>query len=128
MLFMEFRKFLGNRIKEVRLKKGYTRGRLSELCGIHEQALAKYENGSTIPTAENLKKLVHAFDVSADFFLFEYSNMDGIPKIQKAELYEKYLILEQLNDEELKGVLTLLDALIIKSQFEKALKPSKVAS
>jgi transcriptional regulator with XRE-family HTH domain len=126
--FMTINKFFGDRLKTVRLERGYTRGKLSELCGIHEQALMKYEKGQSLPAVENLKKLSTALEVSADYFIYPHANMDGIPRISQPELYQRYLILEELKEEDLRATLTFLDALIIKNQFEKALQPSQIVS
>ena len=121
IFLMKINKFFGERLHKARLARGYTRAKLSQLCGIHEQALMKYEKGQSVPAVENLKKLSVALDVSADYFIYPHADMEGIPKIKNAALYERYLVLEKLEEEDLNATLTLLDALILKSQFKKAL-------
>ena len=83
---MDFNTFFAERLKSARNTRGLTLNRLAELSGIHEKALFKYERGIVVPNAENLKKLATALDCSADFFLFEYSNLDDIPKLKDHSL------------------------------------------
>lgn len=115
--------FFGQRLKEARLARGYTRSHLSQLSGIHEQVLMKYEKGQSLPAVENFKKVADALDVSADYFLYPHAKMHGIPRVENAELYARYLVLEKLGEEDQKAAMTLLDALIIKNQFKQALTP-----
>jgi transcriptional regulator with XRE-family HTH domain len=116
---MDIKMFFGKRLTEARLAKGYTRARLSELAGIHEQVLLKYEKGQSLPAVENFKKLTDALEVSADYFLYPAAKMDGIPKINDPTLYERYFILESLSPDERKAALTLLDSLIARKEMRE---------
>ena len=109
---------LADRLKTARTDRGYTLGRLSQLSGVHEKAIFKYERGTILPSAENLKKLASALEISADFFLFEHAAMNGIPKVEDPALYERYLVLEKLEEEDRKAALTLLDSLIARRQLK----------
>jgi len=111
-LAMEFRKFIAKRLKEARMERGYSQIRLAQLSGVHDKAIAKYEGGVIIPTAETLKKLSAALEVSADYFLFDHAQMKGIPKVNDPVLYERYFVLETLDADERDGAITLLNALI----------------
>lgn len=115
---MELKKFFAERLKEVRQKRGYTQSRLYEISGVHNKVIAKYESGNFLPNADNLKKLAEALEVSADYFLFESADEGGIPIIKNPELYKKYFILETLPDQELQGIITLLDSLIARKKFK----------
>jgi transcriptional regulator with XRE-family HTH domain len=119
ILAMEFRKFIAKRIKEARLAKGLTQERLAQLADTHEKAIAKYEGGAIIPTAETLKRIAEALEVSADYFLFDQAKMEGVPKIHDPGLFERYFVLETLEDEEREAALTLLDALIAKKRLKE---------
>lgn len=119
MQIMDFANFFAERLKSARLTKGYTLGRLSELCGIHEKALFKYERGLVLPTAENLKKLALALDISSDYFLFDHAKMEGIPKVKDSSLYDRYLFLENLSEIDRKAALLLLDSLIARQKLKE---------
>jgi len=112
ILSMEFRKLISKRLREARLAKGYTQEQLAQISGIHLKAIAKYETEVIIPTAETLKKLSEALEVSSDYFLFPQARMNGIPKVQDPDLYEQYFVLEALDETEREAALTLLKALI----------------
>jgi transcriptional regulator with XRE-family HTH domain len=111
-LVMEYRQFFSNRLKEARAKRGYTQAQLAKLCGLHVNAIAKYEGREIIPTAQTLKKLAEALDVSGDYFLFDQALMEGVPKVKNPALYEKYLVLESLDKEDQNSAFNVLDALI----------------
>ena len=66
-----FLKKLGNRIVELRLKKGWSQRDLAYECGKEPQSIERVENGKTNPTAFYLKELSEALGVTvADFFNF----------------------------------------------------------
>lgn len=83
---LEIKKLLGQRIKELRTKKGYTQEQLTEKLNIGQRTLSKIERGNTFVSAETLAKLLIALDVSIDeLFNFGY-------------LQEKEVIKEELID------------------------------
>ncbi len=57
---------LGDRIKRRRRAAGLTQDRLAELVGVSRQAVAKWEGGLSLPSAENLFKLAKALGCSVD--------------------------------------------------------------
>jgi transcriptional regulator with XRE-family HTH domain len=119
ILAMEFRKFFARRLKEVRLARGYTQVRLSQMCGLPSNAIAKYETEVIIPSIETLKKLAEALEVSADYFVFDQAKMDGVPKIQDPDLYERYFVLESLTEDERAAALFLLDSLVTRHRVQE---------
>ncbi len=83
---LEIKKLLGQRIKELRTKKGFTQEQLTEKLNIGQRTLSKIERGNTFVSAETLAKLLIALDVSIDeLFNFGY-------------LQEKEAIKEELID------------------------------
>lgn len=50
-------------LKQLREQKQYSQEQLSKDLGITRQTLINYENGTSIPTVENVKKLAKFFDV-----------------------------------------------------------------
>ena len=53
---LEIKKLLGQRIKELRTKKGYTQEQLTEKLNIGQRTLSKIERGNTFVSAETLAK------------------------------------------------------------------------
>uniref|UniRef100_UPI0019813E08 helix-turn-helix domain-containing protein n=1 Tax=Pseudomonas viridiflava TaxID=33069 RepID=UPI0019813E08 len=56
---------------ELRKKHGMTQRGFSAATEIHVQQIKRYEVGSSLPTADALKKLAIAQHVTSDFLLFE---------------------------------------------------------
>ena len=62
---MGIKKELGKRIKSIRLSKGYTQEKLSEMADISQKALSSIETGENFVTAETLDKLLLSLDITA---------------------------------------------------------------
>lgn len=63
---MGIKKELGKKIKRMRIKKGYTQEKLSELIDISQKALSSIETGENFVKAETLDKILDAFDITAE--------------------------------------------------------------
>lgn len=63
---MTIKKELGKKIKRIRILRGYTQEKLSELADISQRALSKIEIGENFVTAETLDKLLIALDITAE--------------------------------------------------------------
>lgn len=71
----------GEKIYELRKKKGLTQEELADRVGVSRQAVSKWENGETYPETEKLIELCNLFGVSSDDILFGKENGDeGIPR------------------------------------------------
>lgn len=70
---LEIKKLLGQRIKELRTKKGLTQDQLTEKLNVGQRTLSKIERGNAFVSAETLAKLLTALDVGIDeLFNFGY--------------------------------------------------------
>ena len=56
-----------NKLKELRIKKGYTQIKMQMLTGIDQSDYSKLENGKRYFTFEQLRKLAIALDTSMDY-------------------------------------------------------------
>lgn len=63
---MGIKKELGLKIKKLRISKGYTQEKLSEMANISQRALSSIELGENFITAETFDKLVVALETSAE--------------------------------------------------------------
>ena len=79
---MSIKKELGKKIKRIRISKGYTQEKLSELADISQRALSKIEIGENFVTAETLDKLLIALDITADE-LFSTNHLKETPELLK---------------------------------------------
>lgn len=88
-----------NRLRETRKSKGYTQEQISKLLDIGQSAYAKWENGRTEPTLENIVKLSKILDTTTDFLLGK-TNIDFG---NDSKVYEEYKeLLSQNKKEEIK--------------------------
>ena len=62
---MEF----GKRLQQMRKIKGVSCKVMSELCGLHSDAVRRYENGEDEPTLHSLIAIAEYFEVSVDYLL-----------------------------------------------------------
>lgn len=58
------KKLIGQRIVELRTKKGWSQADLARECGKDRQAIEKLENGRVNPTLYSLVEIAKALDVS----------------------------------------------------------------
>ena len=57
---------LADKIYELRKKRNLTQEDLAILLDISDKSVSKWENGTSKPTIENLKKISEIFDISLD--------------------------------------------------------------
>ncbi|MBQ2645423.1 helix-turn-helix transcriptional regulator [bacterium] len=78
---LDIKNLLGRRIKEFRIKKGYTQEFLAEKIGIGQRNLSKIECGTNFVTSETLAKILMVLDVEAhELFKFNHNNDKEILK------------------------------------------------
>ena len=61
------REIFSKRLEELRKRKGVSKNILSELCGLHRDAVRRYENGEAEPKMESLCAIADYFGVSLDW-------------------------------------------------------------
>lgn len=88
-------KLAGNRIKELRVKKGWSQDDLADKMGMTRANISNYERGinKNVPS-ETLKKFADKFGVSSDYLLGQSENSDKPESefLQRLELSEKDLL------------------------------------
>ena len=78
----EFKKLLGSRIQELRLKKGLTQEQLSEMIDVGERNLSKLECGKIFVKSSTVTKLLSALEVEPQE-LFDFSTLKQKNEIKK---------------------------------------------
>jgi len=70
-----------NRIKELRIKHGYTQDSLGRILGVQKAAICKYETGRANPSQDILLSLCDLFNVSTDYLLSrsDYEQPTSVP-------------------------------------------------
>ena len=60
----------GERVKKIRLEKGWTQKQLAEKCDMHDSALRRIENGKKTPKVITVEKLSKALEVDPAELMF----------------------------------------------------------
>lgn len=60
---------IGEKIKELRLKKGLTQKKLGDMCGLADSAIRRYERGGAKPKYETLAKISAALGIPIEEIL-----------------------------------------------------------
>lgn len=72
---MDIKKLLGNKIREIRIKKGFTQETLAEKLNLSAKSLSQIELGNNFVSAETLSKLCSTLDVKPKtLFDFDENN------------------------------------------------------
>ena len=74
------------KLVQLRKSKGWSQEDLAEKLNVSRQVISRWENGTALPDAENLRQLSHLFDVSSDYLLNdEYESDDDLPRVKTVE-------------------------------------------
>lgn len=114
---------LSEKIKQIRNEKGLSQKELAERAGLNIKLISKYETNTIAPKLESLKKIARALDVTTDYLLFDDVPKDGVTTLKDAKLFEKFKILEAMDEESKKTVENVIDAVIVKNQVEGVVIP-----
>ncbi len=74
------------KLVQLRKSKGWSQEDLAEKLNVSRQAISRWENGTALPDAENLRQLSHLFGVSSDYLLNDdYESDDDLPRVKTVE-------------------------------------------
>jgi len=104
---MDTKKLLGERIKELRKKKGFTQDKLAEIVEIDSKHLSRIECGSNFPSLELLNKISTTLEIEPNV-LFSTSHL----KDKKTLVKEINSILEKENLESIRSFYKILIGLV----------------
>lgn len=83
---MNIKKDFGQRIKELRNKKGITQYQLAEMTGIDPKHMSHIETGRSFPKADLIEKFANAL------------NIEYIQLFQTEHLQDRDILLDKIND------------------------------
>ncbi len=81
---MDVKVLLGKRIREYRLKHGFTQAQLAEIVGVDDKHLSRIELGKNMPNPNLLEKYAQIFGIEIKD-LFEFSYLEA-PDTRKNDL------------------------------------------
>lgn len=106
------------RLVQLRKARTLTQRQLSELIDVHLTQVQRYENGTSQPTLDVLRRLAIALGVSADVLLF-----DKDERGPDETLKLKFEALRQFTVDERKIAEGVLDSLIVQHQAKRLFAP-----
>lgn len=89
-------KLIGYRLRQLRIKKGYTQNKIADVLGISPQHYGTLERGVNILSLENILKLCDFYNVSITSVLGGIRNSDRKEKKECEKLVSQ---IEELGDE-----------------------------
>lgn len=108
---------IGERLKTLRLEKGWSQGELAKSVGGDGRQISRYENGHITPSAEALVKLAQVLDCSVDFLLREEAPRRSV-SLEDETFAQRLGDLHLLSDQDKASVLHILDALLAKHRIK----------
>lgn len=81
----DYRTFLGNNLRSLRLACGYTQNTVAAALGIARPTYSYYETGKTSPDVETLTKLSRMFGVSFEQLVVPEEKPDVSPRRLRAK-------------------------------------------
>jgi transcriptional regulator with XRE-family HTH domain len=107
----------GERLRQLRTDKKWSRSKLAEQAGVHHTQIGRYETKGAQPSAEVLSKLATALTVSADYLASGSMNDQASERLQDAELLQQFRKVEDLPADQKMIVKELLDAFLLKCEI-----------
>lgn len=104
---MDLKQMIGLRIKDIRIKKGFTQEQLAEKININSKYLSSIERGMENPTLNILIKLSESLDVNFNNIFYQIEIEDSAKR--KSMINS---ILNEADDNQLKLVYKILSAII----------------
>ena len=98
---------LGKKIREARLKKGYTQQALAEKADVAEMYISQIERGLKMPSMNLFIKIITALDISSDYIL-----RDEIPSGKDYVYSEFTQKLDTLTPKQRRAAIDILDAYV----------------
>ena len=110
VLYMDF----PERLSSFRKEKKLTQKQLCEIIGVHVAQIRRYENGTSQPTLDVIRKIAIALHVSADKLIFD-ENERG----PDDDLRLHFEAVSKLTPEEKRTVKELLEGMILKHEAKR---------
>ncbi len=98
---------LGDKISELRKKKGLNRTQLGKLVGTSGAVIGRYEREEITPSVEMAKKIADAFDVSLDYLTGGTQLV-----IKDKKMLYRLELLEKVSSKQKETILEVMDSLL----------------
>jgi len=109
----------GKRLAAARTTKGLTKEKLGKVVGVHHSQIGRYEKGEASPSAEVLKKMANALDVSTDFLMNGTTADLAAESITDKTLINQFNRITELSEENKIIVSKLIDAFLFQQEMKQ---------
>lgn len=110
---------LGDRIKQLRQRRGWSQAQLSKKLNVHQKQISGYERGIHSPSIELLVRMAELFNVSLDYIAFDNREQKNIIPIADRELMQAVQQIDQLSAEDRATIKAVLNTFIVKNRFQR---------
>jgi len=110
---------LGQRLKELRLRRGWSQDELAKKVGVQQKQISSYERGANTPSGEIFVALADAFDVSLDYLAQRTASDSTSMPIADMELLERARRIDRMDEEDRLLIKHVMDLLIMKTRFKE---------
>ena len=106
----------GERLRKIREEKHITQTELSRISGVHNVNLSRYERGQQNPTADVLKRIAEALEISVGHLIEGAPDAVPASRLEDSELRAQLEEIERLPEEEKVTVKRFLDAFLYRQR------------
>jgi transcriptional regulator with XRE-family HTH domain len=110
---------IGEKLKKLRLDKGWSQPEVAKRLGIHTQHISRYERGISNPLASQVKKMADIFGVSADYLLSDELDDTTSPKIKDRELQRLFEDADKLPETDRQVIKRVIESILMNHQSTK---------
>lgn len=111
----------GKRLTAAREAKGFTKEKFGKSVDVHHSQIGRYEKGEASPSAEVLKKMANALDVSTDYLMNGTTADLAAENIQDKTLINQFNRISELSADNKTVVTKLIDAFLFQQEMRQKL-------
>lgn len=111
----------GKRLAAARQAKNLTKEKLGKIVSVHHSQIGRYERGDASPSAEVLKKMANALNVSSDYLMNGTTQDLAAENIQDKVLINQFNRISELSQENKTVVSKLIDAFLFQQEMKQKL-------
>ena len=111
----------GQRLTEAREAKGFTKDKLGKLIKIHYSQIGRYERNEASPSADALKKMANALNISTDYLMNGTTNDMAAENINDKTLINQFNRISELSEDNKTVVSKLIDAFLFQQEMKQKL-------
>lgn len=113
---------IGERIKQLRNKRGLTQQDLADKVKLTYIQIGRYERGDTMPGGDALRKMADTLGTTTDYLMNGDQDANTAALLKDRELLHLFKQVEGLSAADKLMVKTFLDAFVTKRQLQKLAK------